>query len=90
MVDSLNNQYHMFQIGDIIYCGGCAKPVPLAKRVGREDFELIKFFQGEKIAINVSYDGMYTITCEKCGFGHKFANIKEEISLNDTLAVSET
>jgi len=74
----------MFKIGDIIYCEGCKPPVPLARRVSMNEFELIKYIKGEKIKVKTSYEGgSYTVTCEQCGMGHIFAHIKEGISIGD-------
>jgi len=76
----------VFNIGDIIYCGGCDPQVPLARRVSRNSVELIKFYNGKKVNMSVKFDGQYTITCNECGFGHIFVNIIESIGINEKIS----
>lgn len=74
----------MFKIGDIVHCGGCEKPVPLARRTAITEFELVKFVDGQKVNIITSYEGgLYRVTCAECKTGHIFTHIKESITINE-------
>lgn len=79
----------MNQIGEIIYCGGCNPQIPLAKRVGMREFQLIKYDKGRKIQMTSSYqgDGLYKIKCDTCGFGHLFAVVEETIGVNEEVTL---
>ncbi len=80
----------MFKVKDIVYCDGCKIPVPLARRTSTGEMELIKFFNGKKSEIKVSYQSgsSFTITCTQCGMGHIFLHIEESISLNEKISLA--
>ncbi len=72
-------------VGDLVYCF-C--DTPIARRSGRQELELIKFYRGRPVKTRIEYGDQAKVVCEECGFGAIFLNIKESTGVNDALSVS--
>ncbi len=73
-------------IGELFVCN-CN--IPLAKRTGLHEYELIKFHNGQRVTINTQFEGgMTRIKCKKCGRGFVYIQVKESIGLVDKVVVA--
>jgi len=75
-------------IGDFFVCN-CR--VPLAKRTGLHEYQLIKFHSGKKVTITTQFDGgIFRVKCETCGRGFNYIQLRESISIVDKVRVVNT
>ena len=71
-------------IGELFVCN-CG--IPLAKRTGIREYELVKIHNKERVPIKIEIGDMVKISCEICGRGFAFLRIVENISVNDSVKV---
>ncbi len=75
-------------IGEFFVCN-CR--VPLAKRTGLHEYQLIKFHSGKKVTITTQFDGgIFRVKCETCSRGFNYVQLKESISIGDKVSVVNT
>lgn len=69
------------QVGDILTCN-CN--VPLAKRVSKDVFQIMRFHKGEKVSVDVLHGGQgtHTIGCSTCGYKYTCVGLIENMSIS--------
>jgi len=74
------------KVGDILtcYCNN-----PLAKRVSRDTFEILRFYRGKKVSVKVTHNsGTHRIGCPDCGYNYVCIKIIDSFCMTDKIAVS--
>ena len=72
------------KIGEFFVCD-CG--IPLAKRTGIHEYEIIRYHNGKQTKMKTEFDGMFHVKCETCNRGFAYLIVKEEIKLVDNVKV---
>ncbi len=74
------------KVGDILTCY-C--DTPLAKRVSKDVFQIMRFHRGEKVVVDVLHggEGTHIIGCPTCGYKYATVGIIDIIGISDDVNV---
>jgi len=60
-------------VGNLFVCD-CG--IPLARRTGVREFEIIKFHRGQRSVVKTEFfDGSFDVACPACGRGFQFVHV---------------
>lgn len=65
-------------------CFVCNCGIPIAKCLGEDKYQLLKYYNGKQTKIRVTYDSMIRVKCETCGRGFAVLNLNEKIGVKDS------
>lgn len=75
-------------IGEFFVCN-CR--VPLVKRTGLHEYEIVRYHGGQRVIMKSQFEGGVTkIKCKICGRGFNYIQLKETIGVVDNLRVVST
>ena len=77
-------------IGEFFVCN-CS--IPLAKRTGLHEYEVIRYHNGKRTAVTQRFDGegyVFGMKCQTCGRGFNYIIVKETIGIVDKVRVVNT
>ena len=74
-------------IGEFFVCN-CG--IPLAKRTGLHEYEIIRYHDGKRTAVTTQFDSMFRVKCKTCNRGFNYIILKETIGIVDSVVVSKS
>jgi hypothetical protein len=70
--------------GEIFVCN-CG--IPLARKTLKGGYDLVKFYNGKQVSIEIKFDGMLEVHCPVCRRGFAHLIVRESTSMNDSVKI---
>jgi hypothetical protein len=66
----------------------CKCGTPMLKKISGKKLEILKHHNGQTIKMTTEYTGdSVTVSCDKCGYHHKFINLDDSFKVDDEVGV---